>query len=115
MSETSRDWGNKQYTRLADYCIKQRLYKGHDGSHTDSVIREISRLSSEISLLREALEEILHIADTDCDGPASNAELRMKSVAQKYLAPVSEERGLTDTVKERIADPKIVDIDVEDL
>ena len=28
---------------------------------------------------------------------------------------VSEERSLTDTVKDRIADPKIVDVDLEDL
>ncbi len=28
---------------------------------------------------------------------------------------VSIERSLTDTVKERVADPKIVDVDLEDL
>ncbi len=37
---------NEQYNRLADYCIENRLFKGHDGSHTDSVIRHIEQLKA---------------------------------------------------------------------
>jgi len=54
----------EQYSRLGDYCVQGRLFHGHTGSHTDSVIREIERLTAEVQRLkhnewhwREAFEE----------------------------------------------------------
>lgn len=42
-------WGSEQYNRLADYVIpRKNLWADHDGSHTDSVIREIERLKEQV-------------------------------------------------------------------
>lgn len=51
-------WGSEQYNRLADYVIpRKNLWVDHNGSHTDSVIREIKRLTDELINLEQVAKD----------------------------------------------------------
>ena len=63
--------------------------------------------SCENGVMRRAIEDALHCLHAQRT-PSQKA-------LEAAVAPVSEGPSLTDTVKERIADPKIVDVDLEDL
>ncbi len=90
--------------------------------------KEISTLLCENSNLIDLLHmtpELKDYAFEQSDGQPASAEyvdadeygLWLTKVSEYLhdIQPVSEERGLTDTVKERVADPKIVDVDLDDL
>ena len=93
-----------------------------DATHTANEIanlatdmeHEIVTLRSEVSRLTVMLEEYVRLDRLGLVG-YDKPQQEVPDARCEALALVSEEPALIDTVKERIADPKIVDVDLEDL
>lgn len=46
----------EQYDRLADYVIANGLWRGHEGSHTDSILRQLAAVEAVRDRYREDAE-----------------------------------------------------------